>query len=235
MEVTSIDVKKVCRCCLASPSDLEPIFESFYENDFEKILTNVGRYEDLKADDLSVSICQNCKLAAVNAFKFQQMCMESERSLRILIGNYGEQNHESQILMIEKQEPNDDIGTEVILEDLKSIDGDEEDDDDDSEMEDDGSDEGDPTTAAELFECTLCAKSKYFTSESSLESHVKRFHQPHSQDGMIVEESSGDELGDEEEEEDSESKNEYACVQCDKVFRKASQLVCTFSSVFSNA
>ncbi|KAG5672594.1 hypothetical protein PVAND_002710 [Polypedilum vanderplanki] len=233
MEVTSIDVKNVCRCCILPSNDLEPIFESFYENDLPKILSCItsGKIEPKIDDDLSILICQNCKLTAINAYKFQQMCIESDRSLRILIGNCEVEDpaiDNEQILMIEKQEPNE-VCTEVILEQSKPVEEDE-----GSEIEAvvteeaNESENDDPADGQhELFECTLCIKSKYFTTEQKLENHVSKCHQQLSnkeETDMAIQEEDLEEDESNDEDYDNGNQSEYSCSQCSKTFKKASLL-----------
>lgn len=255
MEVTSIDVKNVCRCCILPSNDLQPILESFYENELiSKILIHVANISVAVDDDLSVQICESCKMSAINAYKFQTMCLESERSLKILIGSCSQEllgdpvaeSASEQILMIEKQEPNEMITSDVILEDLKSIgDGDAEAIEglavisEEHEIDSDNI-ENLAANPQELFECTLCERSKYFSSEDKLESHVKKFHQQQSADTENMSESDQEsavgeeeeeegeedegEEGDEDYEESDDAKGSHACSQCSKIFKRASLL-----------
>lgn len=229
MEVTTIDVKNVCRTCLLPSSDLEVIFTAYFENDsIIKILGDVGKIEIKIDDNLSNFICQNCKEAAINAYRFQQMCMESDRSLRILIGNC-DQDVENETKIIEQDTGAENISVEKLMDDNDDniLDLDEmhddiiyEDESDYDEQEEDELDgeeessEGNESTEV-IFNCTEC--SKLFHSNEKLKKHKAKQHEGQKQ---------AQEMNDEEEEESEDdndgkgSKNKWACKDCDKVYKR---------------
>lgn len=223
MEVTTIDIKNVCRTCLLPSSDLEVIFTVYFENDsITKILSDVGKIEIKIDDNLSNYICQNCKQTAINAYRFQQMCLESDRSLRILVGNCDQDVIENETKPIEEDTVAGNILVEKLIEDdddlLEDMHDDiiyeEETDDTDGEEEDlDGDEESseDNESSELIFSCTEC--SKLFNSNEKLKKHVAKQHEAQKQ---------ADEEEDDSEDTDDEkgSKNKWACKECDKVYKR---------------
>jgi DNA-directed RNA polymerase subunit RPC12/RpoP len=210
MEIQTIDVKNVCRCCVLPTSDLESIFDTFYENELlSKILLDVGKIE-IKNDGLSNSICQACKIAAINAYKFQQMCIESERSLRILIGACNSENQEDpgeikqEVYQVHTQE----IITDSLIEDIKPIETDELEYEATEESYMDNESDNSDNSTEEIFECSNCSRT--FKTNSKLENHMRKC-----QPKDVIDESDEGELDD---------KQEYPCTECSKVFKKASLL-----------
>lgn len=218
MEIQTIDVKNVCRCCILPTSDLELAFETFYENELlSKILLDVGKIE-IKNDGLSNSICQNCKLAAINAYKFQQMCIESDRSLRILIGSLSNENHQDPAVVKEEDiqlQPQ----PEPLIEDMKQLEpedleydiADESENFNDNESNSDIENDSIDSAIKELYECSNC--SRRFKSKTNLEGHFSKCQQL-----------SNDVINEDESDEEEDDKQEYPCTQCSKVFKKASLL-----------
>lgn len=217
MEVTALDIKNVCRTCLLSTIDLEEIFSSFFGDiSISKILSDVGKIEIGIEDGLSSYICQNCKQTAINAYRFQQMCIESDRSLRILVSNCDQdesllgvskedtENSLSQELAMEKDNIHD---NEMLLDELNDSiiydagESDESDDPEDEEMgEEETSDESD--SADLIYSCSQC--SKFFKSPDKLESHIKK-HEEFS----IKEET----------ESDASEDMKHSCKDCNRVYK----------------
>ena len=85
MELSAVDVKNSCRTCLLPSLDLESIFS--YHNDLQlaRILMNCVPINISENDGLSANICTECKVSTINAYKFQQICITSDRQIRILI------------------------------------------------------------------------------------------------------------------------------------------------------
>ncbi|KAL7019757.1 hypothetical protein ACKWTF_011234 [Chironomus riparius] len=211
MEIQTIDLKTVCRCCVLPTTDLESIFETFYDNELmSKILLDVGKIE-IKNDGLSNSICQACKIAAINAYKFQQMCIESDRSLRILIGTCNSENHEDpgEIKLEHYQVQSNEMITDTLIDDIKPIETDELEYEATEENENSIDNESDSDNSTEeIFECSNCSRT--FKTSIKLESHMRKC-----QSKEVIDESDEEELGE---------KQEYACTECTKVFKKASLL-----------
>jgi transposase-like protein len=186
MEVTQIDIKNVCRTCLLSSNDLELIFSSYFgDTSISQVLSDVGKIQIQIDDGLSNFICQNCKQTAINAFRFQQMCIESDRSLRILAINCDQDvlevpkddgNSLSQDLMIEKDKIDDE---ELLLDDLNDsiIYEAGESDNEDSDMGEEEaiaeeSSEEESDSASVIYSCSQCPK--FFKSNEKLDKHVKK-------------------------------------------------------------
>lgn len=213
MEIQTIDVKNICRCCVLPSSDLDLIHDTFYENELlSKILLDVGKIE-IKNDGLSNSICQACKIAAINAYKFQQMCIESDRSLRMLIGTCSNENQEDpeEIKQEVYQVHTQDIITDTLIEDIKPIETDEleyEATEENDNYSDNESDSDLDNSTEEIFECSNCSRT--FKTNVKLESHMRKCQSK--------------EVIDESDEEELDEKQEYPCTECSKVFKKASLL-----------
>lgn len=190
MEVTQIDIKNVCRTCMLSSGDLEVIFSSYFgEILISQVLFEVGKVQILIDDGLSNFICQNCKQTAINAYRFQQMCIESDRTLRILAGNCDqdisemggvpkdEESSLSQDLLIENDKINDE---EILLDELndsiiyEAVESDDSEDPDmgEEEMmaEEESSEESD--SAEVVYGCSQCPK--FFKTSEKLEKHIKK-------------------------------------------------------------
>lgn len=224
MEVTTIDIKNVCRTCLLPSSDLEVIFTVYFENDsITKILNDVGKIEINKEDNLSHFLCIDCKHTAINAYRFQQMCMESDRSLRILVGNCDQDVVENESKFIEEDPAAENILVEKLgddddlLEDMNDdiIYEEETDEDEEEDEELDGEEESSDNDSAELiFSCTEC--SKLFNSNEKLKKHVEKQHDAQKQaQGTNEEEEESEDTDDEK-----GSKNKWACKDCDKVYKR---------------
>jgi Zinc-finger associated domain (zf-AD)/Zinc finger, C2H2 type len=213
-EITSIDIKNVCRTCLSASNDLENLFTAFFNEETISSILNyvlIGKKVEIDEDERITSyICQSCKIAAINAYKFQLMCIDSDRNLRILIDNSVVEEevkleHTEQILtnqnpdIIANQHSSDDVGEIEFL--IES------DDSHDSEYNSDAA-----TEDANEYNCDLC--SKPFNSPSSLKLHMTNDHE--------IGENEKKEENDEEEE--CDDKKEFPCPDCSKIFKKSSLL-----------
>lgn len=202
MEVTQIDIKNVCRTCLLSSSDLELIYSAFFGDiSFCNLLSDVGKIQINIDDGLSNFICQNCKQTAINAYRFQQMCIESDRSLRILASNCDQDvsvegvskdqdDSTSHDLIIEKDKTAED---ELILDELNDsiiYEASDSDDSEDPEEEILAEESSEGSDSAEIvFSCNQCPK--FFKSAEKLASHEKK-HGQISKKGSLESDSSED-------------------------------------------
>lgn len=225
MEIQTIDVKNVCRCCILLTSDLELVFDMIYENElFSKILFDVGKIEIAKDDIFSTAICQNCKIAAINAYKFQRMCMESDKSLRILIGSFSNESSQEDPGVI-KDEYQQTQSDNILIDDMKIVETDglefEATEENYIENESDSDIENNSTSVTteitEIYECSNCSKT--FKSNTKLENHLRKCQQQ--LNDVIVGGNSNEE---EESEEEEDEKQGYSCTECSKVFKKKSLL-----------
>jgi uncharacterized Zn-finger protein len=223
MEVENIDIKSVCRTCLLPSNDLEIIFSAYLDENvsFSRILSDFCKYEVNINDGLSQlnsQICKNCKESAINAYRFQQMCLESDRSLRMLVG-ICEQDQEvsagdetkNQTFKSEFESQNNiyedkDIQQETAEQDVlldNIIYEDEETDDDEDQLNEDEQEEEEEIA----FSCYECLKQ--FKSAEKLEIHLKK-HQTSNK-------------GDESEESDENGKR-FVCKDCNKVYKRKNVL-----------
>lgn len=217
MELQTIDVRNVCRCCILPSNDLESIFDSFFESEsLATILENISRIKVTSEEiDISTSICQNCKLAAINALKFQQMCIETDKNLRYMIASYNNSSNgnflkkhpvtnsqdQEQVLIIEKQE--EVLDRECLIIEKQEHEEFEENVEEEVLLEEiNGRDEEDEE------------EMDYEASEDDSENEQQK-----RKSGISNEESY------EEEDNEDDNKKEYSCTQCSKVFKRASLLV----------
>lgn len=86
MEISAIDVKNSCRTCLTSEPNLESVFDSNYQGkSFAFLLGVIAPINIAKNDGLSEFICEGCKINLITSFRFQELCINSDKNIRILI------------------------------------------------------------------------------------------------------------------------------------------------------
>lgn len=233
-DLSVIDIKSLCRTCLQPSPNLESLFETLFDNStLSKLLVQVtpSLINPSFDDKLSNYICGECRSNAINAFKFQQMCVDSERRIRSLID--GEMTFENEIKtevggdisqdglsMMGKLEAtfgNDLQGdsSDVLLTELKPIEEDDDEfdnDDTDSSESNSGSDDDD-VNRIKKYNCDSC--SREFRSARKLEQHVMNEHQRSKSAGSEDNESSED---------DDETAKIFTCDSCPKRFKKPSLL-----------
>ena len=86
-----MDYENVCRTCLSSTYQLEPIFESCFKNVFlNEILMLLAPISISPMDGLSDKICSLCKSKATSSYEFQLLCTTSEHSAKATMMNHDE-------------------------------------------------------------------------------------------------------------------------------------------------
>lgn len=84
--VNSMDIRNSCRTCLQPNIHLESVFESYFDNlQFSKVLMLCAPISVDEQDGLSPQICEGCRINTINAYKFQQQCILSDKNIRIII------------------------------------------------------------------------------------------------------------------------------------------------------
>lgn len=244
MELSAIDIATSCRTCLLTSEHLESLFETFFEESpLSKLLIQVNPNLIIDKDDkLSHQICGDCQVAMINAFKFQQMCYNSDKRIRTLVENElkfdidsvikteeaGSEQLQHDLGLIEKIESSLDINlqadtntNDVLIAELKPLDEEFEsetpdmsnDEDDSDSMSSSASD--DDEEKCEKFTCDSCNKS--FSSSRKLESHMKNIHQSGKSKSAGSEDN-------ESSDDDDDSTKTFTCDACPKKFKKPSLL-----------
>jgi hypothetical protein len=205
MEASSFDLESNCRACLQPADTLESIFASPADDKplhFAEILSSLltSEMEIQPRDGLSQVICENCRVHAVNAYKFQQMCRANDKQAREML-----EIRASSIKVEDKKF--EAIDGDVLMEDLKPLEEDFETETlDNYEEDDEDSNEDSDDSENKKFGCDSC--DLQFQTEKKLEQHMKNEH------------------GDDEEsgESDEESARIFNCDLCPKKFKKPSLL-----------
>lgn len=206
MEVSANEIGASCRACLSTTENLESLFATLTEDSqpLNEILLLVT--PDLNSielnDGLAQGICESCRIHAINAYKFQEMCRANDKHVRQLLMKFDSIKEEVDGLAGK-------IDSDVLMSDLKPLDEefesetldnyDEEDEDDDDE------EDSSVTSENKKFSCDSCELQ--FKSEQKLEDHITNEHQD--------EESS---------EGDNEAARIFSCDMCSKKFKKPSLL-----------
>lgn len=235
MELSAIDIETSCRTCLLTSSNLESLFETFFENSpLSKILNQVNpNLNEIQRDDkLSHQICEECRTNAINAYKFQKMCAVNDKRIRTLISSQmkfdinapikteepGSETFQSEMNLLAKIESTlegslqSNNSTDVMLTELKPID--EEFESESNEMSNEDSDSmSSSSEKSEDYGCDTC--NKRFSSSRKLESHMKNSHQKSKSLGSEDNESSDD---------DDDTLKTFTCDSCPKKFKKPSLL-----------
>lgn len=235
MEVSVIDIESSCRACLQTATELEPLFETLFEDSpLSKVLIQINPNLTIeKGDKLSRFICDACRDSAINAYRFQQMCESNDKRIRTLIesqikfeidntikteeGGEISQDGLSLIGKIEAQLQSD--SNDVMLTELKPL-------SDEYESEQDGSnDDSDEETSSDSeedaakssnYNCDSCNTN--FSSDRKLERHLRNVHQVRKSKSVgseDIDSSSGDE---------DETMKIFTCDSCPKKFKKPSLL-----------
>lgn len=232
-----IDIESSCRACLQASSDLEPLFETLFEDVplsklFICINPNVGKIE--KNDQLSNLICRECTANAINAYKFQQMCESNDKKIRTLIESHfkfdidntikteeegsGEISQDGLSLIEKIEEHLQSDSNDVMMTELKPL-SDEYDSEQDISNEDSDEDSSidseEEIAESSNYNCDSCSKS--FSSVRKLERHLKNDHQVRKSKSVGSEDndsSSGDD----------ETTKIFTCDSCPKKFKKPSLL-----------
>lgn len=240
MEISAFDIATSCRTCLLTSSNLESLFETFFENlPLSKILNLINPSLKIDQDDkLSHQICEDCRTNAINAYKFQQMCSSNDKRIRTLIESEmkfvvdvvesikteetgSEVNHQDDLNILAKIEGSLDISmqsnnsNDVMLTEMKPIEEDFESETPDMSNEDSdsmSSSASDDDNKNEKYSCDSC--NKQFTSNRKLDSHMKNTHQKSK--------SAGSE--DESSDDDDDTMKTFTCDLCPKMFKKPSLL-----------
>lgn len=245
MEISAIDIATSCRTCLLTSEHLESLFETFFdESPLSKLLVQVNPNLMIDQDDkLSHQICDDCRVMAINAFKFQQMCSDNDKRMRTLIENQIKINIESEIKteevgteilqdedlsLIEKIESSLEMTlqtnsntNDVLLTELKPLEDEFESETPDMSNDDDDSDSmsssasEDDDDKCEKYTCDSCDKS--FGSSRKLECHMKSIHQSGKSKSAGSEDNESSDDGD-------ESTKTFTCETCPKKFKKPSLL-----------
>ena len=79
-----IDVENSCRTCLSVTAALESVFDSKIWSITTKLLPEIPRIS--LEDKLSKKICLDCKKKIMNFHDFSQLCVTSDKNMRMLIG-----------------------------------------------------------------------------------------------------------------------------------------------------
>jgi len=223
---------------------LESLFETFYEDcALFKLIVTLSPVEICEDDGLSAVICGNCKLNAIEAYKFQQLCVNSDKSIRMLIDNQLPSDviktedtditnsDEFQSLETRIEETLDislqnDVNTSTVEGEnefeIASIEEDftAETDGDDYDDFDSSHDSEDSMSDSEKLNCSSCTKS--FKSTTELEVHIKNRHQASSKKSKQQTASEDEETDDDDD--DCSRKEVYICDLCPKSFKKTSLL-----------
>lgn len=235
MEVNANDIESSCRTCLQQSTNLKPLFETFYkEAPLAKILILITPELTIDKSDTRLShlICECCRLSAINAYKFQQMCVDNDKRIRLLIQDQvkndikteeatGEATQES-LGMIEKIESPlginlQDASNDVLLDELKPME-----DNFDSDSPDQSNDDTDTDSSSESSEsdiklsCESCEKN--FSTVEKLELHIKRNHE------VRKSRSAGSEDIESSDNDEDDSEKIFTCDTCPKKFKKPSLL-----------
>ena len=239
MEISAQDIATSCRTCLLTSSNLESLFETFFENSpLSKILNQINpNLNQIERDDkLSHQICEECRTNAINAYKFQQMCFVNDKRIRTLIESQmkfdidtqikreetGSETQQDELSLLDKIETSLDINmqsnnsTDVMLTELKPIE-----EDFDSETPDMSNEDSDEVSSSasessdkrEKYNCDSC--NKQFSSRRKLEGHLKSIHKS---------KSVGSEDNESSDDDDDDTMKTFACDSCPKKFKKASLL-----------
>lgn len=206
MEASSFDVESSCRACLAPSDSLESIFTAppddkslQFSEILSLLLSEVPQIQP--GDGLSQVICGSCRVHAVTAYKFQEMCRQNDRHARQLL----EIRSNIKVEMRDEKKFVESMDGDVLMADLKPLEDDFETetmdnfDDDDEESNEDSS-----TSESRKFNCDSC--DQQFQTEKKLEQHTKNEH------------------GDDEETDSDEETRIYSCDLCPKKFKKPSLL-----------
>lgn len=239
MELSAFDIATSCRACLLTSSNLESLFETFFEDSpLSKILNQINpNLDQIDRDDkLSHQICDGCRTNAINAYKFQQMCFNNDKRIRTLIEGEmkfetdttikteetGSEINQHDLSLLEKIESSLDINlqsnnsNDVMLTELKPIDEVFESETPDMSNEDSdsmSSSASEDESKSEKYSCDSC--NKQFSSCRKLESHMKNTHQKSKSMGSEDNESSDD---------DDDTMKTFTCDSCPKKFKKPSLL-----------
>lgn len=202
-EIRCIDVKNSCRTCLLSSEGLESLFEiSFEDVMMSKMLNQITLIEIYESDGLGDKVCRDCRLRIIDSFKFQQLCLRSDRSIRMAIENLIPKDNE------EKQQISHIIKTECVNND---------DNDNDPDVKVNTAPNISEDTLDELDQSNaiLIAELQPLIQEFESETDIS-----HSQQEANSEDSS-----EEEDDDDGDNSNKmYQCESCSKIFKKPSLL-----------
>lgn len=238
MELSDFDVDRSCRACLLPSHQLEPLFETLFDDSpLSEILSSVVSSIEVEKDDVRFphKICASCQASAVNAYKFQQMCVANDKKIRQLIesqtkfdldGAIKTEEPGSEVLQDDLAEVSLDItlqsdSNDVMLTDLKPLD-----DDSDSDSPNDSQDDSDSMSSdasedddgkCKKYDCDSCDKS--FTSSSKLEHHLRNAHHL-----LKKSKSAGSEENESSDDDDDDSAKIFTCDACPKKFKKPSLL-----------
>lgn len=80
-----IDVENSCRTCLSFTAALESIFDSKISLIITKLLPEITKISP--SDVLSKKICVDCKNKIMTFHSFSQLCVTSDKNMRMLIGS----------------------------------------------------------------------------------------------------------------------------------------------------
>lgn len=209
MEVSSVDIESSCRACLEPMDILESLFTTQNDDKLKlcEILSilNCGQIA-MPGDGLSQGICESCRVHAVNAYRFQEMCQMNDKRARQLLQIKVEIIHDEG-----SKKSFESIDGDVLMSDLKPLDEEFEEEtvdnyDDDDEESNEDSIHDSSTSEGKKFSCDSCEHQ--FTSEKKLDLHIRNEH------------------GDEEDSADSDedSARIFSCDLCPKKFKKPSLL-----------
>lgn len=225
MDLEEINIEASCRTCLLTTHNLESLFETLYESSpLSQIVCSVVSIEIQESDKLPHKICASCRANAINAYKFQQMCVSNDRKIRMVFETQtkfdqiktegaGEQDDLVEDITLQSD------SNDVMLADLKPLDEDFESEtpndsqDDDTGTESSSSGEDDDDTCKN-YSCDSCEKQ--FKSSRKLELHMRNFHATKSKSAGSDDNESSDD--------DDESAKIFNCDSCAKKFKKPSLL-----------
>lgn len=237
MDISEINVDNSCRTCLLTTHNLESLFETLYDSSpLSQIVCSIVSIEIQERDKLPHKICANCRTNAINAYKFQQMCVTNDKKIRMLFETRTEFDLDNAI----KTEGAGDVSqddlvevslditlqsdsNDVMLADLKPLEeefesetpNDSQDDDTDTETSSSGSDDDDEDKCKN-YSCDSCEKR--FKSNRKLEQHMRNYHE------MAKKcKSAGSDENESSDDEDDSAKI-YNCDACAKKFKKPSLL-----------
>lgn len=232
MDLETVDLKNLCRTCLQPSDSLVSLFDTSFDGScLNDVLKSLSVVIESSADNLSSQLCEGCQTCAINAYRFQQMCLDNEKRIREIIDSQSvsaikteaAEISQDALSLMEKIEASLDISqsdsNDVMISELKPLEEDFESETDDeiSSGEESGSNEsstGDyEDNKTTQYICDSCNKS--FVSNSKLKRHVLSVHQTSKSKSAESEDSSDD---------DDDSTKIYSCDSCPKKFKKPSLL-----------
>lgn len=88
MEIeTKYELTNVCRICMINTGKMESIFETVYDSIslHSMIMLCIPTIDILPTDELPDKICLECKQNLLAAFNFHQVCVNSDKQLRLIL------------------------------------------------------------------------------------------------------------------------------------------------------